>query len=329
MVNLKKTYLISSITSLSCFISFNAYSFDNFITVKFKQNPSKEYIQELNKMTNTKVEKNLGSNTYKLKVQGIVNKTKLDQYSEMFLIMKNVVKVSPLPKEKMDDKINPFYYMNINPNNPNSSKDKNSSPEQNNQSVQSNNEVNQDSNQVNNETQILTTPKMQSVPDEFIIKFNKGTPQEDIDLLNQGFGVGGNITYQKNNDTYKVKLPENVNEDYAKDFYQNNPMVESIKNNEIQAPITKTDEKKQDVETVQSGVALAIPLNGRDVKVTFKIGKSDQGYKWFENTFGAEMVTKKGFHTYVMRFPNNVNPKFAVRALKACSIVQSSEVVSE
>lgn len=353
MVNFKKSALISSVTALSCFISTNAYSFDQFITVKFKQNPSKEYIQELSKMTNTKVEKNLGNNTYRLKVQGIANKSKIDQYSEMFLIMKNIQSVSPLPKEKIADQINPYYYMNISPNNPNANQNNQNSNGQN-STTTNNTQINSDGTnttvaqsnnqtitttqgstqpQTNNQVQTPASPEpqilMQPIPDELIVKFNKAAPAEDVQLLNQGLGGGSNITYLKDTDSYKVKLPESVSQEYAMDFYQNNPLVESVKQNEIKVDPAKAEQKKQDGLNVQSGVALAVPLSGKDVKVTFKIGKSEEGYKWFENAFGAQMVTKKGFHTYVMRFPGNINPKFAARAVKACPIVQSSEVVSE
>ena len=172
-----------------------------------------------------------------------------------------------------------------------------------------------------------TQPQMQPVPDELIVKFNKNTPAEDIQSLNQG--LGGNVTYMKDTDSYKVKLPDYVDNEYAMNFYQNNGLVESVKQNEIAADPKAAEEQKESDVNVQEGVALSIPLNGTDVKVTFKIGEEEEGYKWFEDVFGAQMVSKKGFHTYIVRFPENINPKFAARAVKACSAVQSSEVASE
>lgn len=307
MSNLKKSFLLSSITGVFL-LSNSAFAFDQFITVKFKKPVTKEFIQELNKMTNTTVVQNTANTAYKLKLGGVANQATLDKYSEMFLIMKDVQAVSPLPKEKLDDKLNPFFYMNISPDD--------SGNQQNNQS--SGTQSNTDSQANNN---------MQPVPDELIVKFNKDAAQEDIDLLNQG--LGGNITYMKDSDSYKIKLPESVDNDYAMNFYGNNRLVESVAQNEVAVQNQPQAQNNQKKANVQSGVAMALPLNGRDVKVTFKIGKQEQGLKWFQDIFDAQLVTKRGYQTYTLRFPKEINPKFAARAVKACSIVQSSEVVSD
>lgn len=367
MNNLKKYFFVSSISSIFL-LSSNALAFEQFITVKFKKNVSKEFIQEINSMTNTKVDKKLSNNSYKFKIGGVANKSTLDKYSEMFLIMKDVETVSPLPKDKIDDKINPFLYMNITQEQETNSNTNNN--------VTTNNQDNSLMNQVKdnpapstqtttntsttvdenelkttqiyndvqsdlppledisgnpvqspnpntNEPQIL----MQPVPNEFILKYRKGTSQEDIDLLNKG--IGGNATYNKDTDTYKLTLPDYVDDSYAMSFYNNNQLIESVKQNEVKVDKKNQTTTKQNGANVQSGVAFALPLNGRDVKVTFKIGKQEKGVKWFEDVFDARIVSKKGFQTFTLRFPNHINPKFAARAVKACSIVQSSEVVSE
>lgn len=355
MSKLKKFFFISSIASIFLFSS-NAFAFDQFITIQFKKNVSKEFMQELNKMTNTKISKNLGNNSYKLKIGGVANQSTLDKYSEMFLIMKDIESVSPLPKEKADDKINPFFYMNITPEQEDDSKKEvvNSTDNQDKSLISqvkdnNTNETKIDENelrttQIFNDVQsdlppvedisgnqvnpIITQndPQIKTIPNELIVKYRKGTSQEDIDLLNKG--IGGTATYNKDSDTYKINLPDYVDDSYAMSFYNNNQLIDTVKQNEIREEVNNTSNTKK-INNTQSGVAFAIPLNGRDVKVTFKIGKQAQGLKWFENVFGAKMVSKKGFHTFNLRFPNQVNPKFAARAIKACTIVQNSEVVSE
>lgn len=356
---LKKSFLLSSVASVFLF-SNSAFAFDQFLTVKFKKNVSKEFMQELNKMTNTSVSKNLGKNSYKLKINGVANQSTLDKYSEMFIIMKDVEDVSPLPKEKLDDKINPFFYMNINPDTQqqeeqaktqtqsdekgllNQVKDNPATStvdESELRTTQIFNDTQSDlppledinGNPVNPSTQYPVPgpnePQIKTVPNELILKYHKGVSQEDIDLLN--VGLGGTATYDKNSDTYKLKLPDYVDDSYAMSFYNNNQLIDKVSQNTISVSPQAQNSNKSGGVNAQSGVALAIPLNGRDVKVTFKIGKQNEGLKWFENAFGAKMVSKKGFQTFNLRFPANVNPKFAARAVKASPIVQSSEVVSD
>lgn len=354
----KKSFLVSSVASIFLF-SNNALAFDQFLTVKFKKNVSQEQIQELNKMTNTKISKNLGNNSYKLKINGVANQATLDKYAEMFLIMKDVEEVSPLPKEKVDDKINPFFYMNITPQQeqPEQTQTETQSDEKglfnqvkDNPAVGTVDENELRTTQIFNDTQTdlppledingnpstnnqqypipaPNEPQIKTVPNELVLKYHKGVSQEDIDLLNMG--LGGSATYNKETDTYNIKLPDYVDDSYAMSFYNNNQLIDKVSQNTIKVtPQAKNSPKGAGVN-IQSGVAVAIPLNGRDVKVTFKIGKQNEGLKWFENAFGAKMVSKKGFQTFNLRFPANVNPKFAARAVKASPIVQSAEVVSD
>ncbi|MBC7475847.1 MAG: hypothetical protein H7263_16305, partial [Candidatus Sericytochromatia bacterium] len=95
MNKLNKRFLSSLIISFSCLATSQAFAFDQYVTIKFKKPVTKKFIQELNQMTNTTVEKALPANTYKLKIGGVSNKSTLDKYSEFFLLMKNIENVSP------------------------------------------------------------------------------------------------------------------------------------------------------------------------------------------------------------------------------------------
>ncbi|MBC7474053.1 MAG: hypothetical protein H7263_07145, partial [Candidatus Sericytochromatia bacterium] len=150
----------------------------------------------------------------------------------------------------------------------------------------------------------------------------------DIENINKN--LGGDVTFQQSSNSYKVKLPEHVSSDYALGFYGNNRLVESVEQNKITQPVSSTDTKTDKGGlTQQSGVALALPLTGRDIKVTFRIGKEEIGIKWFNEIFGSELVEKKGYHTFILRFPSNANPKFIARALKASPLISNAEVSSD
>ncbi len=304
MNKLNKRFLSSLIISFSCLLTSQAFAFDQYVTVKFKKPVTKKFIQELNEMTNTTVEKALPANAYKLKIGGVANKSTLDKYSEFFLLMKNIENVSPLPKDKIADKINPYYYLNISPD-----------------GSQSGTQNAQTSSQQSPQTQTTL------VPDELIVKFNQDAMPDDIENINKN--LGGDVTFQQSSNSYKVKLPEYVSSDYALGFYGNNRLVESVEQNKVTKPVASNDTTTKSGLTQQSGVALALPLTGRDIKVTFKIGKEEIGMKWFNEIFGSELVEKKGYHTFILRFPSNANPKFIARALKASPLISSAEVSSD
>jgi hypothetical protein len=227
MKNLKKLLFSVSLILSANVITSNAFAFDKYITIKFKNIPSVSFIKELNKMTNTTVTKSEKSGTYTLKLNGVANNDTLDRYSELFSIMQDVVSVSPVPKEKIDDKVNPYYYMN-------------------------------------NSTQE-----------------NSGTNESQPEA-------------------------------------QNNPATPDQPN--VQASSA----------TNQSGVITSFPvINNRDVKVTFKIGEEQEAMNWFNEVFGTQFVGKKGFSSYILRFPGNINAKMAVRALKVCPSVSNVEVSTD
>lgn len=300
-MNIKK--LVSASVILNLCLSFSANAFDHYITVKFKNNVSEKYIQDLNKMTATTVEKAISKSTYKLHIERVSNADTLDKYSEFFALMKNVSSVSPVPRQKMADKINPSFYMN------NSTNDKKSTTTE----------------------SIAPISEVKEIPDEIIVKFNKDTPAEDVKALNNS--LGGVATYQKDTGDYKIKIPDYVDYDYAKNFYENNRAVDSVSKSTVtiipKAQTTNNNtNSKYTKET--SGVATSFSvLDSTEVKVSFKTGEEEIGYNWLNENFGAELVYKKGFSTYILRFPNNMSVKALARSLKVCSSVLSSEIYYE
>lgn len=232
MKNLNKFLLSLSLIFTANLITLDVNAFDKFITVKFKNLPSAKFIKDLNKMTNTTVIKSKTAGTYILKLNGIANNDTLDRYSELFSIMQNVVSVSPVPKDKPDDKINPYFYMN-------------------------------------NSTQDYSVT-------------TQATPSA-----------------QNNQDTTNVTPPGSATNNFSS-------------------------------ATNQSGVITAFPVvNSRDVKVTFKIGEEEEALNWFNEVFGTQFVNKKGFSSYILRFPDKINVKMVVRALKVCPSVANVEVSTD
>jgi hypothetical protein len=305
MKNLNKFLLSLSLIFTSSLIQLDAQAFDKFITVKFKTAPTDASIKELYKMTNTVLVKKEAPATYILKLAGIGNNDTLDHYSELFTIMQNVANVSPVPKEKTDDKVNPYYYMNNSLQNSSVSK--------------------------NNSNEAQNTEETRIINDELIVKYYSDVPDDQISIINNF--VGGETTLIEGSDSYKVKLPENIDPDTAISIFENSGKVESVEQNKVtvkndaaaQAPAND----KYSASSNQSGIITTIPLNKRDVKVTFKIGEEQEAMNWFNDVFGSQLVAKKGFSSFILRFPENINPKMVVRALKVCSSVASVEVSSD
>lgn len=299
-MNIKKLFSTAIVVNL-CF-SLSASAFDQYITVKFKNNVSEKYIQELNKMTATTVEKVISKNTYKLHIERVSNNDTLDKYSELFSLMKNVSSVSPVPRQKVADKINPNFYTNTSTN----------------------------EKKATSTNSVEPTSETKDIPDEIIVKFNTDSPVEDVNALTSS--LGGVATYQKDTGTYKIKIPDYVDYDYAKNFYENNPLVSGVSKSTItetkKAQTTNNSNSKYEKST--SGVSTSFSLlDSTEIKVTFKTGEEEIGYNWLNENFGAELVYKKGFSTYILRFPNNLSVKALSRSLKVCSSVLSSEIYYE
>lgn len=293
----KALKLLTFSSLLITFTAQNAFAIDQFITVKFRKAVSQQFIKEINSMTKTTLEKKIDANTYKFKIIPPATSSIVDRNAELFSIMQEVQKVSPLPKEKYEDKINTFYYMN--------------------------NSVNQQ--KTPQKEDIVNDPETTLIPNEATVKFKQGTEQEEIDIINSS--LGGEAIYDKTSNAYKIKLPETVDLDYAKNFYENNRYVESFQQNTetITKDVPKNDSNTSTSINSNEGITTTMPIAPNDVKVVFKIGKGDIGLKWLEEHFGAEVVSKKSFNSYLLRFPSYVNPKKAARALKACTMVSSSE----
>lgn len=298
---MKKTIKLLTISSLLVSISApSAFAIDQFITVKFRKPVSQEFIKEINSMTKTTLNKKIDANTYKFKIKPPATSDILDKHSELFSIMQEVQKVSPLPKIKYEDKMNNFYYMN--------------------------NSVNQQQTPKSGDvTNNLDQDETKMLENEATIKFKQGTDQEEIDIINNS--LGGQVSYDKNSNSYKIVLPETVDFDYAKNFYETNRYVESFQQNSetIKKEATNPDAPVTTTLNSNQGVSTTMDLSPNDVKVVFKIGKGDIGLKWLEDHFGAEIVRKKSFNSYILRFPSYMNPKKVARALKACTVVSSSE----
>lgn len=302
-MNIKKV-ILSSLVSI--FFSLPVFAFDQYITVKFKSDLDKKQLEYLNKMTDTSISKVLGKNKYKFKIERIGNKDTLDKYSELFSNMKNVENVSPVPKQKIGDKYNPVLYMNET------------------KTLKETTDLNNKNNQPQDYT--ITTV----VPDEIIVKFNQDSSLEDIKTLNDY--LGGSVTYQKDSESYKVKIPEYMDYDYAKNFYENNKLVKSVERS-VNTTTKKAEVSKTNVEGVTkntTGLVAALPIaETSEIKVTFKIGQEDDGYNWLNENFGLELVSNQGFSTYILNVPKNVNIKALSRGLKVCPFISSSELFFE
>ncbi len=301
MKKLKNILLATSLIFTSGFFQLNANAFDQHITVKFKKPVSAKFLEKFNQMTDTTVVKVVPPATYKLQISGIANKDTLDRYSELFSIMLNVESVSPLSKEKISDKVQSYLYMNTQAEDDKQEKDK--TPEEN--------------------TQVT-----QVVPDELIIKFNKDVSPEDIETLNQS--LGAEIIYQKETDSYKVKVPEHMGNEYVTNFYNGSGLINSIEQNKIvTTQKNAAPQVNKPAPKTKSGVITAIPLNtGKDIKVTFKIGQ-EKDLEWFNQIFGTQLVSTQGFSSYIIRFPGNINSQLLVRALKVCPSVSHVEISSD
>lgn len=294
-----KKIVFSSIILSSLFV-IPAQAFDQYITVKFKTSLDKNYLEELNKRTGTSVSKIIEKNKYKFKIEKIGNNELVDKYAELFSYLKNVENVSPVPKQKIGDKFNTVLYIQ--------------------------NEI-KSTKTIDNKKEPTETTVDNVVPDEIIIKFNQETSLEEIKNLNDSFG--GQISYQKETDSYKIKIPEYVDYDYAKNFYENNRLVksinESITTSTIKKPIPANPPKVTSKDS--KGLISTLPITETsELKINFKIGEDEEGYKWINENFGAELVHIKGFSTYIVRIPSNINIKALSRGLKVCPFISSVEL---
>lgn len=293
--------IISTLT----FFSTNAFAFDYFVWVKFKKEVSKEFLSNLKKMTETDISQKIGTATYKFEIKRIGSKDLIDRYSELFSIMNNVESVNPLPKEKVSDRINPHFYINM--------------------SVQ---EIKNINNNTSGKQEVQDT-QPQYAADEYIVKFNKDASQEDVLILNNG--LGAEVIYQKETDSYKIKIPDYMDQEYVSNYYGNNRLVESIEPVKIintPGPSSQPSvlNQKQEFSSNQSGIVVSFPLTGKDLKVTFKTGEEENGVKWFNEFFSSQIIEKKGFSSYILRFPPDINPKVIERALKLCPSVSNVQI---
>jgi hypothetical protein len=306
MKNFKKLLLSLSLVLGSNIFMPAAHAFDQYLTVKFKGTPPASFLKELNKMTNTTVSKTVQPGTLVLKINGVANNDTLDRYAELFSIMQDVSGVSPLPKEKTDDKINPYYYMN--------------------NSIQNQ----QVAGKQNQQTQL--SPETQIINNELIVKYNDNVPEDEITFINNQ--IGGTSTFVPESNSYIVRLPEDYDPDTAISVYENSGRVQSVEHNTVTVnppaqPQDPQNPNNYSASGNQSGIITTIPLTKRDVKVTFKIGEEQEAMTWFTTVFGSQLVSKKGFSTYILRFPDNINVKMVVRALKVCSSVASVEISTD
>lgn len=320
MKNLLKKISVSAL--IWSFLAYGANSFENQITVKFKEKVTPEFISLLNKMTNTKVIQKINNNTYKFEINGIVTRSSFERYAEFFMIMRNVNDISPLPKINPDDKFNPVLYINL----PDYSKKKNekkTTPEQN--KSKSDNVNNDEINEFSTTPETIPEQGMTS-GNEFIVKLNKEMLPEDIETLNNSSGAI--VTFQKDSESYKITIPENVDPEYVQNYYKNNSNVLSFE--PVVSPVNSENKTNQTETTKTNNQAImaAIPLNGRDVRISFKPGE-EETVKWISQNFGAKLVAKKGFNSFILRFPDYINPKMAARAMKACNSILSAQVVSD
>lgn len=219
MKNLKKFLFSLSLVITTNLITLDANAFDNFITVKFKKIPSTKFIKNLNKMTNTTVVKLEPPATYVLEPSGIPNKYTMDRYSELFSIMKNVLSVSPVPKDKLDDKINPHFYIN------NSTQDNSVSTKANpdttndsiaNSDIKNNQEAQNDSTQSQNNDKSSSTTNQSGVIASFPITgrdvkvtFKIGEEKEAMEWFNEVFGT--QLVSKNGYSIYILRFPGNIN----------------------------------------------------------------------------------------------------------------------
>jgi len=311
MKSMKKFFLFISSTFFLSNYSFAQINQDK-IKVFFKEKVDIKFVEKVSKIISTNFIK-INDTEYEFRINKIVTKDLLDKYSEFFSIMKNVKSIEPLPSIKSYDNINSNIYI------------RNDLPKYSSNQNIANTEKNED-NSNNNLDDLFSQP----VNKEYNIKFKENVSNEDIENLK--LLSGAKFEYDDKNKLYKVNIPEETDLDYTLSVLRNNEIIDSFSPVENKNISNKTNDnvekqaKTNEISNLNNGIITTIPLNyQKDIKISFESDREND-IKWVISQLDGRILSKKGFNSFIVRFPSNVNPYMVIRAMKVCSGVISVQL---
>ncbi|GIW21455.1 MAG: hypothetical protein KatS3mg068_0462 [Candidatus Sericytochromatia bacterium] len=286
------------------------------VKVTFINKVDINFLNKITKLTSTKFKK-LNDKEYEFKIDRIVTKDLLDKYSEFFSIIKNVKEVTPLPSIKSYDNISSNIYI------------RNDLPKYN----QENKENKDNEENIIEENKENTDLFSQPLNKEYTIKFKDNINSEDIDNLK--LLSGANFEYDDKNKLYKVNIPEETDLDYTLSVINNSDLVSSFEpvknnlptsNNNDNNNQNKNEVKNELSNYLNSGIVTNIPINyQKEIKISFETDR-EEDIKWIIEQSNGKILYKKGFNSFIVRFPDNINPYMVIRAIKVCSGILSVQL---
>lgn len=186
-----------------------SFAIDQFITVTFNNQVNEKFLQVINLMVGTTIYEKQGEFKYQLKIPKMRN---VDEYAELFSALAYVKEVSPLPKQKWEDNIEPMVFDYTTIQRPSGVPIPQSPP------------LPSPSNNKNNIHVVTQIPITRG--NEIFIDYKSGISPIIPDLFNLIFET--KLVEKRTPDSYRLRIPPNLKPQAAARIYKLCPYVINV-----------------------------------------------------------------------------------------------------
>lgn len=289
-----KLFFTTAVCASLCAWGLVAQAADEFVTVTFRPEVKKPFIEALSKTFKT-TPKQVSPLVWKFKVPALRTR---GQYAELFASLAYVTDTDPVPAYVVADHINP-QAVNIQPFNP--------------------------------ATPVKSTDYL---PNEFLVKFKANATPDDIRFINSHHGVSqlsviSGIKVHRLRLPENLSVEEAVKlysqsplVEYAEPNYRMKIPTPVASGAPSPAPSASGEPQANGNATNQNqipnGTAIITPIpldGGNQIIVDFRPDTRPETLAFFHQIYGTREVEKRSFYSYRLQLPPQMNPNKAVRIL--------------
>ncbi len=295
-----KLFLTTAVCASVCALGLIAQAADEFVTVTFRPEVKKPFIEALSKTFKT-TPKQMGPLVWSFKVPPLRTR---GQYAELFASLAYVTDTDPVPAYVVADHINP-QAVNVQPYNPG--------------------------------TPVKSTDYL---PNEFLVKFKANATPDDIRFINSHHGVsqlsvisgikvhrlrlpqnlsvedavklyGQSPLVEYAEPNYRMKIPTPVTSGAPSTNAQGAPATDPQGAAASPAPANNQNQ-------IPNGTAIITPIpldGGNQIIVDFRPDTRPETLVLFHQIYGTREVEKRSFYSYRLQLPQSMNANKAVRIL--------------